>query len=597
MSWTPKRSLAATEALLTAPGSIHELETALVDGRLYRVYKNLWPCLREFWLSAVSQYSNDTYIVYEDQRLTYSQVHTRAIKVAGLLRNVYNIKKGDRVSICSRNSPDFLAIFWACHLIGAVAVLANAWLPLQPLSHCLDLTGCKIVIVDPERADLLQSTVWRLLQNTEINTFLVMDVPKNQQKHWEGMKNFQDCLDEYHSNGLDVITSPIPIHPEDDATIIFTSGTTGLPKGVLSTQRQFLTNVLNLLSGGLRAALRRGEDYPTTQKAGPQKGTLIAVPLFHVTGSTSFSMMATMTGMKIVMAKKWEIEEAVRLIKRENVTVAGGVPSMVTDLTLSSLVGHPLEGLIFGGAPAPDTLVPRARKAFPTATMNQAYGLTETNSIAVSFAGDDYTERPTSTGLPSPINDIRIVHEGIVVPSGTVGEVWLRGPNIMKCYWGDPKATNEMITKDGWLKTGDLGYVDNDGFLYIKDRLKDIIIRGGENIDSVTVENALYADPRILEAAAVGVPDERLGELVTAIVSVRPEYEGQVTEAILIEQARSRLPKFAVPVMIIILNRTLERTPSGKIMKADLRKIAQKQWEIRTDGKGGKSLREPLVNL
>ncbi|KAF9475541.1 acetyl-CoA synthetase-like protein [Pholiota conissans] len=597
MSWKPARTLPETEALLTAPGSIHELETALVDGRMYRVYKNLWPSLREFWLSAVSQYSTDTYIVFEDQRLTYSQVHTRAIKVAGLLRNIYNIKKGDRVSICSRNSPEYLVIFWACHLIGAVAVLANAWLPLTPLSHCLALTGCKMVVVDPERADLLQASVSQLLRDTEINTILVMDVPKNQAKQWEGIHNYQDRLDQYHSNGLDVITSPISIHPEDDATIIFTSGTTGLPKGVLSTQRQFLTNVLNLLSGGLRAALRRGDDYPTMQKTCPQKGALIAVPLFHVTGCTSFSMMATLTGMKIVMAKKWEVEEAVRLIKRENVTVAGGVPSMVTDLTLSSLVGHPLEGLIFGGAPAPDTLVPRARKAFPTATMNQAYGLTETNSIAVSFAGDDYTARPSSTGLPSPINDIRIVHEGVCVPPRTVGEVWLRGPNIMKCYWGDPKATEEIITKDGWLRTGDLGYVDEEGFLYIKDRLKDVIIRGGENIDSVTVENALYADPRILEAAAVGVPDERLGELVAVIVSVRSEYEGQVTESTLIEQARNRLPKFAVPVMIIILNRTFERTPSGKIMKADLRKIAKKQWEMRSQGGNGKATREPRPNL
>lgn len=213
---------------------------------------------------------------------------------------------------------------------------------------------------------------------------------------------------------------------------------------------------------------------------------------------------------------------------------------MVIDLILSSLSGHPLEGLLFGGAPAPDSLVTRARQAFPTATMIQGYGLTETNSIAVSFAGEDYIARPTSTGLASPVNDIRIVHKDTCLPPGVVGEVWLRGPNVMKGYWQDEGATDAAITKDGWLKTGDVGYVDEEGFLYIKDRLKDIIIRGGENVDSVTVENALYADPRVLEAAAVGVPDERLGELVAAIVSLRPAYLGQVTEEELISQTKTR---------------------------------------------------------
>jgi len=151
----------------------------------------------------------------------------------------------------------------------------------------------------------------------------------------------------------------------------------------------------------------------------------------------------------------------------------------------------------------------------------------------------------------------------------------------MKCYWRDPEATDAVVTKDGWLRTGDVGYLDDEGFLYIKDRLKDIIIRGGENVDSVTVENALYADPRVLEVAAVGVPDERLGELVVALVSVRPDYQDQVTEAMLLAQARKRLPKFAVPVMILILNATFERTPSGKIIKGELRRIARKQWELR----------------
>ncbi|KAH9485387.1 Long-chain-fatty-acid--CoA ligase FadD13 [Psilocybe cubensis] len=614
MSWKPLRSLAESESLLTAPGTVHEVETVFVDGRLQRVYKNLWPSLREFWLSAVSQYSDDTYVVYEDQRLTYSQVHARAVRAAGVFRDVFGIKKGDRVGICSRNCPDYLVAFWACHLIGAVSVLVNAWLPQEPLLHCLVNTQCKLVIFDPERADLMHSTIQKIQHTaSEPVSFLVFDFKEHNNRVWEGIRSFGDSLNDYRVDGAGVVDTPIVVLPEDNATLIFTSGTTGLPKGVLSTQRQFLTNVYNVLVGGFRASIRRGEDTPKVQRTVPQKGTLVTVPLFHVTGSTSFSMMATMTGMKIILTRKWDVEEAVRydkvfvlinvarvqqflrLIKSENVSVAGGVPSMVTDLTLSSLVGHPLEGLLFGGAPAPATLVLRANKAFPTATMIQGYGLTETNSIAVSLAGEDYVARPSSTGRASPVNEIQIVSENKCVPAGVAGEVWLRGPNVMKCYWRDPEATNALITQDGWLKTGDVGYLDEEGFLYIKDR--NIIIRGGENVDSVTVENALYDDPRILEAAAVGVPDERLGELVAAIVSIRPEFQGQITEDTLIAHAKTRLPKFAVPVMIIILDTTFERTPSGKILKGELRKIARSHWELRRRGGNGKAGREALANL
>ncbi|KAF9049753.1 hypothetical protein BJ165DRAFT_1453443 [Panaeolus papilionaceus] len=596
ISWSPKRSITEVESLLTAPGRLHELETVVVDGRLQRVYKNLWPSLRQFWLEAVARYTNDTYIVYESHRLSYIQVHLRAVKLAGLFRDVYNIGQGDRIAICSRNCPDYLAIFWACHLIGAVSVLANAWLPPQPLGHCLTHTECKLVIFDPERADVMQPFVTASMTSTSPCRFLMIDLDGHSKPRTSPVISLDAALSQYSSN-LSVLDHPIQILPEDNATIIFTSGTTGLPKGVLSTQRQFLTNVLNVLVGGFRAALRRGEPCPSVVRAEVQKATLVAVPLFHVTGSTSFSMMATLTGMKIVMMRKWDTEKAVKWIKQENVTVAGGVPSMVMDLMLSSLRGHKLEGLLFGGAPAPDTLVTRAHEAFPTATLIQGYGLTETNSIAVSFAGEDHVARPASTGRASPVNDMVIIRNGKVASAGLVGEVWLRGPNVMQGYWRDSHATDAVLTKDGWLKTGDIGYLDEEGFLFIKDRVKDIIIRGGENIDSVTVENALYANSRVLEAAAVGVPDERLGELVAAVVSIRPDFQHSTTEASLIAECRNRLPRFATPVMVVVLNRPFVRTPSGKIIKDELREIARKQWEIRRAGGNGKSGREPLANL
>ncbi|KAG2013685.1 long-chain-fatty-acid-CoA ligase [Coprinopsis cinerea AmutBmut pab1-1] len=260
---------------------------------------------------------------------------------------------------------------------------------------------------------------------------------------------------------------------------------------------------------------------------------------------------------------------------------------MVSDLVDSSSAGQPLEALMFGGAPAPNSLPPRAHKAFPNAALSQGYGLTETNSVAVGVAGEDYSARPTTCGLATPVNDVIIVKDGVVQPPNAIGEVWIRGPNVMQGYWNDPVATDKALTKDGWLLTGDLGYLDEEGFLYIRDRIKDIIIRGGENIDSVTVENALYADECVLEAAAVSVPDARLGELVAAAVTIKPPYWGKVTEAELVKQAAKSLPKFAVPVIIVVQSEPFERTPSGKILKGQIRDIVREAWKNRLAASGG----------
>ncbi|KAF9268898.1 acetyl-CoA synthetase-like protein [Marasmius fiardii PR-910] len=580
-TWSPKRSLLETDSILCAPGSLHEMETRLIDGRLQRVYRNLWPSIRDFWLSSVSQHGLETYIVEPGrQRTTYQQVHEQVIKAANLFYRVYGIRKGDRIGICCRNCTEYLVVFWASQLLGAVIVNVNAWLPLEPLAFCVTHTECKLLLVDVERADRLASSVDALLNSGYLSAILVITVNDQEgQREWQGMENFHSTL----QANLSAIVNPIPtvhLEPEDNAVIMFTSGTTGLPKGVLSTQRQFLSNVLNTLVGTRRAVLRRGDDIALAQNAGPQKGALVAVPLFHVTGLTSYTMMSTLHGYKIILMRKWIPDEG-ELIYEENVSVAGGVPAMVQDIMDHKPKGPPLEGLFFGGSPAPNILVETACKNFPNTRLSQAYGLTETNSIAVAIAGDDYTARPMSTGICCPVNDMIIMSGNTKAPPGTVGEIWLRGPNVMKGYWRDPEATDKVLTSDGWLKTGDIGMLDEEGFLYVKDRIKDIIIRGGENIASIAVENALYTDTRVMEAAAVGVPDSRLGELVAAVVSVKPPFRGTVNENSLIEAARRHLPRFAVPVMVVISDEPFELTPSGKIMKEPLRKIARRYWEER----------------
>lgn len=584
-AWSPKRSMLEADSILCAPGTLYEIETRLIDGRLQRVYRNLWPSIRDFWLSSVSQYGSETYIVEPGrQRITYQQVHERAIETANLFYRVYGIRKGDRISICCRNCTEYFVVFWASQLLGAVIVNVNAWLPLEPLAFCVTHTECKLLLLDVERADRLASSVERLLDSGYLTGILVITLNEQEnQRKWQGMENFHSTLQDH----LTTIVNPLPtvhLEPEDNAVIMFTSGTTGLPKGVLSTQRQFLTNVLNTLVGSRRAALRRGDDLAPVQNEagpGPQKGALVAVPLFHVTGLTSYSMMSTMLGYKIVLMRKWIPEEAARLIFEENVSVAGGVPAMVQDILDHKPEGPPLEGLFFGGSPAPNVLVETACREFPNTRLSQAYGLTETNSIAVAIAGDDYTARPTSTGLCCPVNEMIVMSGNTKAAPGTIGEIWLRGPNVMKGYWRDPEATSKVLTSDGWLRTGDIGMLDEEGYLYVKDRIKDIIIRGGENIASVAVENALYTDTRVMEAAAVGVPDPRLGELVAAVVSIKPPFRGTVNENSLIDVARRHLPRFAVPVMIIVSDEPFELTPSGKIMKEPLRKIARRYWAER----------------
>ncbi|KAK0462280.1 uncharacterized protein EV420DRAFT_1304387 [Desarmillaria tabescens] len=579
MSWTPKRSLAETEDILCGPGCPHEVETRLIDGKLLKVYKNLAPTLRAFWMSAVEKNGDKDYIVFEGERYTYRQVFDRSVRTAGIFYTVYGVRKGDRVAVCSRNVSEYLVIFWAIHLLGAVPVLVNAWLPLEPLTFCLVHTQPRLLVVDAERADVLAPAIDKTCAEAGIAAVLVLHpkvIPP-------GMENYHDAVDGYLGPYKDIFTNYPEISPEDNAAIMFTSGTTGLPKGVLSTQRQFLTNTLNTIVGGRRALLRRGGNLPdpAAPAKGPQKGALIAVPLFHVTGTTSYTMLATMSGMKIILMTKWIPEEGARLIREENVGVAGGVPAMVSDLMDSSLVGYSLDGLFFGGSPAPEVLSSRAREVFPTAELSQGYGLTETNSISVAIAGEDYMTRPGSTGLPSPVNEVAIVLDGIRLPRGQTGEVWLRGPNVMKGYWRDPVATNSVLTTDGWLKSGDLGMQDQDGFLYIKDRIKDIIIRGGESISSISIENGLYNDPRLAEVAAVGLPDPRLGELVTAVVSVKPAFKGKVTEESVLALARKNLPRFAIPVMVLVLETPFELTPSGKIIKGSLRSLALQEWKKR----------------
>ncbi|KAG6916503.1 hypothetical protein DXG01_006502 [Tephrocybe rancida] len=549
--WYAQRTLGEVDAIITGLGSLHELETRYIDGRVQRVYKRLWPSMRTFWLWAAAQHAPLTYAVFEDRRVTYVQIFERSVRMAGIYRDVYGVRKD---------------------LIGAVSVLVNAWLPLIPLRFCIAHTECKVIVLDPERAELLESVAAKLKAETGCNGILVFAVEEGK-GNWSGMESWEAVLAAYDGDTRSIATGEgeAEILPEDNAAIMFTSGTTGTPKGVLSTQRQYLTNLLNTVVSGHRAVLQRGDNILPKQDSGTQKGSLVPVPFFHVAGSTSRLMMATLAGMKLVLMRQWVPEEGARLIKAENVSMVGGVPSMIMDLTETSLAksSSPIEAFGFGGAPPPEFLAERTTKLFPGVVLCAGKTILLAHLARTSRNFRDVSgglTKPWRSGLAMPVNDVTIVKENVVVPPGELGEVWIRGVNVMKEYWRDPAGTDKaitlfedqhVITKDGWFKSGDLGYLDTDGFLYIKDRseclpiillptthdmasVKDIIIRGGENIDSTTVENALYADVRVMEAAAIAVPHSRLGEVAAAVVAVKPAFKGQVTEAALTSIAAKR---------------------------------------------------------
>ncbi|KAG8874841.1 hypothetical protein FRB97_005621 [Tulasnella sp. 331] len=490
-------------------------------------------------------------------------------------------------------SPEWLVTFWACQLLGAIAVAVNAWLPASdgaksPLTHCIAHTGCKIIIVDAERASALEHWVAKGQRVTGLLAVLVIRSQDAAEKHrshsgWIDMQKWEDIMRAYKGK-TDVWESEAPCSPEEYFAIFFTSGTTGLPKGVPITHRGWSSNILNTASMSARDALRRGEPLPVPNPDAPQTGTIVVGPMFHVIGLMTSVGTATQIGNKLILLKKWNKDTAVELMKKEGVAGIGGVPSIVSDLLESSLQAAHLPPLFFymGGAVVGPALMHELMKKFPDATPIQAYGLTETGCYAAGHCGGDFIGRPSSTGLAGLTDEIAIVSTETlkVQKPGVKGEIWIRGSNIMRGYWNDPVASDLALTKDGWLRTGDLGYMDDEGFLYINDRVKDIIIRGGENIDSTMVENAIRNHPIVHDCAAVAVPDDRLGELVAVVISAREENKGQMREEELISEAKKHLPSFAVPVMILELDE-LPTNAAGKVVKLDLRVMAKAVWEKR----------------
>jgi long-chain acyl-CoA synthetase len=473
------------------------------------------------------------------------------------------VQRGDRVALVSANVPEWVITWWACATLGATLVPLNAWWKAEELEFGLSDSEAKVLIADSRRIEIVRR---RLGSLPKIERVFVIDGPGD-----ETVRPFVELIADAGDPGM----PESPIDEDDVLAILYTSGTTGKPKGATVSHRQAIANVQNIIVMGVAQAMRGTP--PPEAEAGLQSSSLLVVPLFHVTGCLSTMTLAYATGAKVVLMPvgRFDPEIAMETIEREKVTAIGGVPTIMWRILESpNLEKYDLTSVkraSYGGAPAAPELVERIERVFPhmRKTLTTAYGLTETASVATAHGGDDYFAHPGSVGRAAPTVELRVVDGGHDAPVGERGEIWIKGPTVMAHgYWRRPDANAAAFT-DGWFHTGDIGYLDADGFLYLVDRAKDMIIRAGENVYCVEIENVLFNHPDVIDAAVVGVAHKTLGEEVKAVVQVRPGATTTAEE--LQEFCREQLANFKVPEYVEIRTEPLPRNPAGKVLKNLLR--------------------------
>jgi steroid-24-oyl-CoA synthetase len=569
----PAMSLAQAHALLTAPGSRFETETVTIRGIPTKVWKNAPPTNREVFLAG-RMYGMREFLIYEDDRATYEGFARATLKLAAQLQ-ADGVKKGDRVAIIMRNIPEWPVAFYAAELIGAIVTPLNAWWTGPELEYGLVDSGTKVAFVDAERLGRIAE---HLVNCPDLKKIYVARFPYDMPSPI--VHALEDTIGKVNDWGkLPPGEMPdVALGPDDDATILYTSGTTGRPKGALGTHRNMTSNIIAAGFSAARNFLRKGEPVPVVANPldAPQRSTLLSVPFFHATGCFAVLGPTVVSGGKIVLMRKFEAEKAMALIEKERINGAGGVPTIAWQI-----LEHPnrhkydlssLESMAYGGAPSAPELVKQIKQAWPNSAPGNGWGMTETSATCTTHSGEDYENRPSSCGPAVGACEIKIMDvEGKrELPRGEVGELWANGPNIVKGYWNKPEATAATFV-DGWVRTGDLARIDEEGFCFIIDRAKDMLIRGGENIYCIEVENVLYDHPAVMDAALVPVPHKTLGEEPGAVVHLKPGM--YTTEEELRQFVAGKLAAFKVPVKVVFWPETLPRNANGKILKTELKKI------------------------
>lgn len=575
----PAMSIAQAHALLTGPGSMLEVAECEIRGAPTRIWKNAPPSLQHI-LKSSRGYGDRVFLVFEDERVTFEAFFRATASFARELQAA-GVTKGDRVAIIQRNVPEWPVAFFAAASLGAIVTPMNAWWTGAELEYGLIDSGAKVAIVDAERLERLLATPPSCTALEKL--YVTRQAAGSSPIHATSLATPLEAILGRPNQWIDLPDLPLPdvsLGPDDNATIFYTSGTTDRPKGALATHRNIITNIMNLACVAARNYLRRGETPPPPDAPAKPRVTLLTIPFFHVSGCFAALIPSLFLGGKLVLMHKWEPVKALELIEREKVTLSGGVPTIVWQL-----IEHParqnydissLETISYGGAPAAPELVRRIADTFPSSLPSNGWGMTETSATAVSHSAEDYMNRPDSCGPAVPVADIKIMNPDgdRELPIGAIGELWFKGPQVVAGYWNKPEATAKTFV-DGWVKTGDLARIDDEGFCYIVDRAKDMLIRGGENIYCVEVENVLFEHPAVLDVAVVGLPHRILGEEPAAVIVPRPGVE--TSEADIRNYVIQRLAAFKAPVKVLFLDAPLPRNVNGKVQKNELKQILMSQ--------------------
>ena len=549
----PDKPLSRADALkqLTAPGQPFAMQVVDIGGNPCRVYVNAPNSLRELF---AENRSDETFFVYEDERYSFEDMYQRAATIAATLVNDYGVGRGDRIAIAMRNYPEWIMAFTAITSIGAIAVAMNALWGPEEMAYGLSHSGARLVFADQERVDRLA----RCEPSLNIDIIGV----RLKEPVASGVRLISDIL------ATPAAMPTAEIDPDEDTLILYTSGSTGHPKGAVSSHRAVISALLSWEIDAAASALINNTEPLVLPY---QIATLLGVPLFHVAGSHAVYLSCYRSQRKLVGMYKWDVETAAELIEREQIASFVAPAAMTGDLVEAALrTQRDLSSLLVvggGGAPRAPDQVKRIATTFKQAIPNTGWGMTETNAIGTGISGQDYLDRPSSSGRVAAVLDVAIMDEaGNHLPQGQRGELMVRGTSMIRGYWDNPAANASSFT-DGGFHTGDVAYLDEEDFVIIVDRLKQLIIRGGENIGCGEVEAALLNHPDVIEASVYGVPDERLGEEIGATVYVRQAVDEEALRGFLVDH----LARFKIPRYISSTFAVLPRIASGKIDKIELR--------------------------
>ena len=555
---------AVAHVLATNPA--FALTEATIRGVSYRVFENAPPHVATMLYGSREAQGNGSYeyLVYGDERWTFDDFLNDVSSMAHVLRETFGVVKGQPVAIAMRNCPELMIMTMAIASVGAVTVFVNAWWTTHELDYALKDSGAKLIFADGDRADRMVP----LINPLELTLVGVRDADGMTEHSYKSLMKSMD----------NTIPVDVEIEPDDDFAIMYSSGTTGHPKGVVQTHRGAINAVFTWLLQGASAPFVL-EDEPDPNNPAPRPSVLVVTPLFHVTATHPMFLLSIPAGAKVALIYKWDAAEAVRIIRDEKITRFLGVPTQSADLmTAARDLGETLPSLDYmgsGGAKRPASQVSELANLFPHAVVSTGWGMTETNAVGIGMGGQDYEDRPAAAGKPHPpLQDVIFLgDDGTEVAQGEVGEITVKSACNMRCYLNKPEATAEVF-QDGWLRTGDLGYIDTDGFITIVDRKKNIIIRGGENIACLDVEGALHRHPSVAEACVFSVPDERLGEIVGAGIQIKLDHE--TTASDLQSFLTDHIAKFKVPQHIWLQSEPLPRGATDKIDRRALQAICLK---------------------